>query len=831
METSPSYYMPVPSNSITSQELDVLVESDFLNLTSFPSTVSSLFASIYTFAKDKVQHYIPKPLQINTIESLQVAKNVTNQVSVKTYQVASHLILGLDEMTDFARETINPDLSIETSLIRLEKCHSQLFPLCVWAAHKGNEAYKQQTPQLRKIIAGCMRIQEKKSVEEELEMMKFMEADPIGATFSVFIQDLLSYFNELKKGLLDLFDGHEELIGKTIQANILNICANLLTSACARQERLNKPEEFQTDPIGSVLALVGGVIVRHISFIRAIEQLQSEDKERKMQLIFIELSNELLELVFLKKEKDIQLFHPLFPVRQLQKFIWEKVQTKLPQLLYQIYQGCNKSVQGEHPLWLQDFDQFTKVEGVQQLHTLPSKLFQMWVNQEGQLEKIQPLLERWMQTQQIIGGTELSHLLAKSIKNNIMTPNTFLVKIGVFLEQLINPLLTEKVLRILNPILKKQQEDKDLLQKLATALLPLLANHLNDISAAQCRPGGLNFENFVQVAAGHLHPAVSRGGVDKAKHRQEHFYQPQSDLLLQTLFPGGQEELATIVPGLKPEQYAFIWKKIETLVQTNLPKIIPQIFNQKFWTKLLVTLFNKVIDKLSAPIELSSRSTNNSRIEREAHRIELSPAELLLQKQKDLSVGKFVIQGLQFLNLPLNKLDQMPNWLKKLSRWEELKEKTLEAVGRKIRTQFGETFIRDCLQETLKGKRTQGKAKPIAQVNRKKTEDLVELEQELVHVTLHYVFRLLGAKIVQTLDCSNQVMKKINEAILAIGTVIILKVLAPLLKRIGVEAFIERKLFQKIHALDRQAIEILGQADIHENVIFQAIKAIEQVWS
>ena len=390
----------------------------------------------------------------------------------------------------------------------------------------------------------------------------------------------------------------------------------------------------------------------------------------------------------------------------------------------------------------------------------------------------------------------------------------------------INPLLTEQVIKTLSPLLEKEREGQaDFDQALLIALLPALTHHLKHLNEASLQDGGLNSTNFAKATGEELHPAIMIEGDPEGRdlQRQEFFYQDQVDLIFQLIFPNGHKDLKVLIPeiDLTPEQLELLWTGAKSGIATQLPEALDSLFDRELLIEMFNAFFETIIENLDQPIIIKSKEVKP-----------LTEEEKANQSQMDHLVGELVIEGARFIDLPVDRIAQLPSWAKRLIGVNGIEQNTSEAIGAAIREQFNGELLSKTLKDVLsklaekkhvkmtEEEKIQGKKNAYAHFN--------QLERKIAEKGLAYVFRLIGARIQYATDIfRNPIYNGIREAVLAVCSFIMVRLVAGTLRLFKIERFVVNRLHEIIQHGCEKTLDVFSQPDLHEDLVFKGVEAFE----
>lgn len=392
----------------------------------------------------------------------------------------------------------------------------------------------------------------------------------------------------------------------------------------------------------------------------------------------------------------------------------------------------------------------------------------------------------------------------------------------------INPVITDQVIRALTPLLEKEQAGQAAFdQSLLIALLPIFTRHLKLFNQGSHKAGGLNFANYAEAAKGKLHPAVPVGGDQDAQdlQRQTGFYQNQVDLIFQLIFPKGKEDLAKLLPelDLTPDQLEPVWTAAKDGIASQLPTALDSLFDEEVFLEVFKNLFEMTIETLDQPIEIQSAKPKH-----------LSKEEQEREAKVDRLVGELVLEAARFIDLPVDRLNKMPGWLKKMIDLKGLKQSSVESIGATIREKFNGEMLSQSVQKALETLATQEHVKMTAdQKSEYKAQSYAQikkLEHKIAEKGISYTFRYLGARIAHATDIfTNPVLKGIRYAVLTVCSFVLVRLVAGILRLFKIESFVVNRLYDLMQHAREKAFPILIQPKLHEDLVYRGVEAFERV--
>lgn len=459
-------------------------------------------------------------------------------------------------------------------------------------------------------------------------------------------------------------------------------------------------------------------------------------------------------------------------------------------------------------------------------------------DEEGELEilpKFVPALNHWLDTQ-AQKNYQIAALFKEIIADKIPFPyfQTLFDMLDhhqtkPYKEQLadwISPFITNQVVSTLLPLLEKEQQESPHFDKaLLLALLPILTRHLKHLKEAALKEGGLNLPNFLGVVGDDLHPAL-QGEQDDEQGRAL-FYQEQTALIFQLIFPNGKEDLIPLLSDfpLNSDHVDLIWEMAQTAVSSNLPQALDALFEKEFWVEFFYELYEEMAVELEQPIILDNENIGEAK--------PLFDDESQEIHQLDVALGEFILEAAKFIELPGVDL-KLPGWLKKLAGGDASERKLIEWIGSVVRKKFDTDLLPKVLMRVMHRlsemehvKMT--KAEKIEAKNQMAL-DLKMWEKKLVENSIDYFFRMTTAKIDQRADSiENPLLRIFLKAYLRICSLLFSHIAAPLLRFLKLDQVITDYLYGVIdHATDK-SIKVFSQPALHEDLVFSGVEAFEEV--
>lgn len=427
----------------------------------------------------------------------------------------------------------------------------------------------------------------------------------------------------------------------------------------------------------------------------------------------------------------------------------------------------------------------------------------------------------------------------------------------------INPVLTEQVIRILGPLLKKEKEGKaEFDQELLMGVLPILIQHVKHLNQTAQKEGGINLTNFVEVAGNELHPAIQ----DRAL-----FYRQQVDLILHIIFPQGKEDLKQFIPDLKlaHDHLDQVWDAVNKKLVEEIPKALDQFIKEETIQTVFTSLYENILKSFERPIVKKTatpekvkpaNSIRNNQLHKEVkakeHIPEKDPKEEERQQQMDGLVGELMIELAHFMNLPIDRLENLPAWAKKMMGGNRLERSTAHAIGKAMRKQFNGKLLAKTIQGALDKLTEQEKVlaplppPPVAaaiegdmiepenpveplvvhQAPQKVQTSLDDLEKELVEKGLKFALNLIGERIYEATDVfQHPVFKVVRELTLLIGSFVIVHIVGAVLRLFKLDRWATDYLLTKLKQGREKTIHVLSQPRINEDPIYRSVEALEEV--
>lgn len=481
----------------------------------------------------------------------------------------------------------------------------------------------------------------------------------------------------------------------------------------------------------------------------------------------------------------------------------------------------------------------------------------------------------------------------------------------------INPLLTEKVVRILGPLLKKEKEGKaNFDQDLLMAVLPVFTQHLKYLNAAAQKDGGINLANFTEVAEKNLHPAFQD---------REIFYRQQVEIILQMIFPQGKEDLKQLIPDLHFAHGHLdkVWESVIEKLVGEVPKALDQLLQEKTLEITFTSLYENILKSFDRPVvkktmnpqkevqpvtpvkqenkeEKPGTPVSQVNSVQSGQHVQVNPLlevkakgkikgqekdleKVKRQQQMDDAVGELIIELARFMNLPIDRLENLPFWAKMLMGGNRLEQSTARKIGKAMRKQFNGKLLAKTIQGTLEKLTEQEKfnqqmepktspseivenplepqvnaeipnaetpvdavikddvieqEQPVGYITSQEVlkpqepikQSLDELERQLVEKGLVFALHLIGERIYEATDVSKHpIFKVIREATLLIGSFVLVHMVATILRFFKVDRFLTDYLLNMIKQGREKTIHVLSQPRLNEEPIYRAVEALEEV--
>lgn len=340
-------------------------------------------------------------------------------------KVAIQGVICLNEFVATDPQLKDPSISIEKSRKRLS-LHNLPFSNCVdFLAQEAAQAYINNSEEIKKQICQAIFDEDEVDVAAQVEdiptivaMVKNVPSDVKGHA--------LGWFLSLSK----------QLIAQTIKANILHIAANLADEGYKKGYAF---EDKKHNPFGRLLSVVGHCFMKYEEKLDGVTLLSKDEQEKGRQLIFNELSSDLIGTFFPKGKQDIQLFHPIIPCMTIIKeLIWEKINEKLPILLERLYLEM-RPLEEEYQNWKEEFNEEAYSFSADQLVDLPSNLLQHFIrgNRARSLNSWKPFIEETLKERKFSDEDveEFSAYFIKYAKEFILTEDPILHRMGSFFER------------------------------------------------------------------------------------------------------------------------------------------------------------------------------------------------------------------------------------------------------------------------------------------------------------------------------------------------------------------------------------------------------------
>lgn len=364
----------------------------------------------------------------------------------------------------------------------------------------------------------------------------------------------------------------------------------------------------------------------------------------------------------------------------------------------------------------------------------------------------------------------------------------------------INPLLTNQIIQRLMPLLNKEKEGQAAFdQSILTALLPVVTNHLKHLN--------------------HTAP------VDENKRNPQTFYQEQTDILFSLIFPNGEKDLLPILADFQlhidEERITLLWQEAKTAVAAQLPKALDALFDKNVIVGLFNSLFEQLIDSFDKPKEAKAATPPSA---------PLTPADLKRQDEFDRAVGELMLEGARFIDLPMDRLENLP-WLGK-----KIEKGTAHAIGGAMRKQFNGELLAKTLLGALttlaKKKHVKVSEAEKEKVKANAPEKFQQLKRALAEKSVAFILRSIQEAMAHAADpIGNRFVRAFAQAVLWISSFVLFKIIFPILRLIGIEAMVINYLHQLIQRSTDKTIKVFSDPKLHEEAVFKGVEAFERVLS
>lgn len=393
----------------------------------------------------------------------------------------------------------------------------------------------------------------------------------------------------------------------------------------------------------------------------------------------------------------------------------------------------------------------------------------------------------------------LKPVIDSFIKDTLLNEDSELVRaLRSFINEQLNPILMDKLLKLIEtPLRRERNNGREFNQELLKKILPPLIDHLTHL-------------NEVKAKEGKLDAAASVSNEELAKLSKD---------LIRLIFPNGEDDVIELFPEELRDRIGLIkrpiWNELNKRLPDVLPEIIPLVMNRDMLVPVLTKIFDELADQL--PKEHVA-----------------DPHPITEDSQKiDRMVGQIVIEAARLLDLPIDKLESLPLWMRRFFGVETLKESTFESIGKALRLRFGGDFVQklvDDILDTLENLRYE-KLTPDQKVKR---DDLAEVslhkaQDKLVGAAITAAFTSLGERIMEYLaiDPAKEVLTGVRDFFKNICLFIISKILVPIIRLIGLQSLVIRKGSAFLSDRTERGVKVLQTTHLHDKFFIKEIDGLK----
>jgi hypothetical protein len=248
---------------------------------------------------------------------------------------------------------------------------------------------------------------------------------------------------------------------------------------------------------------------------------------------------------------------------------------------------------------------------------------------QPQLQAIQDLYTSLRTSLSALGreGYHAGEMLQTLIDNDTFTPylSSFLVSVNSpenatyqsTAAQLLTPVVTEKVTRILGVVTEKERvRGSDFHQGVLKEMMRTFNTHMRMMNGASQRAGGVNFENYRQAhveANLPIHRAVPTAAptednkIEQSAQRQAGFFMPMIEDVIQLVFPQGMDELMNLLRNIHPEVVA-LWESSKRSIGETASSELEKLFKSDVFVTIMNSILESIVNALRQPIVFTSAS-------------------------------------------------------------------------------------------------------------------------------------------------------------------------------------------------------------------------------
>lgn len=379
----------------------------------------------------------------------------------------------------------------------------------------------------------------------------------------------------------------------------------------------------------------------------------------------------------------------------------------------------------------------------------------------------------------------------------------------------ISPFLTNSINKELLPLLEKGSPDFD--KNLLIAFLPIMTKHFKILNLAQ-KKGELTRQDILDAAGKDLHPMLKDPNI---KNVLEVFYQNQTTLIFQALFPGGKKDLLKYF-SIDDELTDLIWETAQATVATQIPQVLKALLDKDFLIAFLNESFEESIEVMNKKMEAAP----------------VKKEPLFKEGSDDLpkldrALGEFCLEAMQFLEMPFPKFENLPAFTKKIADPSAIDQKVINLLGKTVRKQFNEELLHKILRKVLiklqKKKHVKMTNSETVKAKKKAELDLKKWERKLVEKSLEYGVYLFSYKIRPTEDTfGNKMIAKLVNILLSFVSLFFTHMIYPLLCLLKLDQKLIDYIFKKIDRATEKSVKVFSDPSLHENLLFSAADAMEK---
>ena len=362
---------------------------------------------------------------------------------------------------------------------------------------------------------------------------------------------------------------------------------------------------------------------------------------------------------------------------------------------------------------------------------------------------------------------------------------------------LVQPLLTNLILKAIVPILEKEKKGGiQFDQSLVLSSMKLLNDYFKELNST-----------------GKTNKKYSKS---KAIIANQHFYNNSANQILDLFLPNKAISLQELFPNVEPEIIDSVWQLIEKELPSWLESLKELIFDKTVFRDILIDIYKTGITTLDNRKEKTTADRP----------LNLSLEEFALQDEMKATIKDLVFNAASLTDLPIGKLLKVINYL---PVGQDLVDVVLQSITNSVQKKLDGQLIAKIAETGLQSQIKLAKT-DISPKLKNKNRELDQLEKKFVQSALSYAIWSKNKSIDNLLSRLDiPVVKQIKDAIVGTVRFLLYKIIGNILIFFGVKKAV---VYLINYLLRRNRVKLqnsVASPEKHEDIAHKTIRLINQI--